>query len=199
MVVAKSRSISLPPGVENSGIPQELVSAASAKAEVSQNDTAALTPTPRTLLPAFPLPATGIASHEIPAVIAPRRKAATGPIADSALATSQEKIESLHPHVLLAPQRVIYPALPDRGNLSPAREILVKAIVNAEGKVSDVQVPGQAPSVAAAVANTVKRWRYRPYVVNGQSLEVETHMVFTVLSEDAMSVRFLPPGANPAR
>ena len=74
----------------------------------------------------------------------------------------------------------------------------VKAVIRG-GKVSDVQVPGQAPSVAAAVANTVKRWRYRPYVVNGQSLEVETHMVFTVLSEDAMSVRFLPPGANPAR
>src|SRR5438067_6978029 len=154
MVETKCRTISQPPRLENIGIPQKLVSAASAKAEVSQNDTAALMPTPRTLLPVFPLPPTRIASHKIPAVIAPSRKAATGPIADSALATSQEKIESLHPHVLLAPQRVIYPALPDRGNLSPAREISVKAIVNAEGKVSDVQVPGRAPRAPAATATT---------------------------------------------
>src|SRR5438270_6744339 len=87
--------------------------------------------------------------------------------------------------VFLAPRNVIYPSIPISG--SPAgekRSILVKAIVNTRGTVDHVQVPGGGPNLAAAIAKTVRQWRYQPYVLNGQPVAVETRMVFTVLGPD---------------
>jgi len=78
------------------------------------------------------------------------------------------------------------------------KQILVKALVNASGTVDDVQVPGQAAAVAITVAKTVRQWRYQPYLLNGQPVEVETHMIFTVLGPDTITVRFLPAVENPA-
>ena len=101
--------------------------------------------------------------------------------------------------VFLAPRNVIYPSIPISG--SPAGEkksILVKAIVNTRGTVDHVQVPGEGPSLAAAIAKTVRQWRYQPYVRNGQPVAVETRMVFTVLGPDAITVRFLPAGEKDA-
>ena len=101
--------------------------------------------------------------------------------------------------VFLAPQSIIYPAIPVSA-MSPdqKKQILVKAIVNTDGMVDDVQVPGQSASVATAIVKTVKQWRYQPYLLNGQPVEVETRMIFTVLGPDAITVRFLPAGENPA-
>ena len=94
--------------------------------------------------------------------------------------------------VFLAPRSVIYPSLPNSGSSDNGkRQILVKALVNANGTVDDVQVPGQSPSLATAVAKTVRQWRYEPYLLNGQAVEVETRMIFTVLAPDAITVRFL--------
>ena len=101
--------------------------------------------------------------------------------------------------VFLAPQSIIYPAIPVSA-VSPdqKKQILVKAIVNTDGTVEDVQVPGQPPGIATAIAKTVKQWRYQPYLLNGQPVEVETRMIFTVLGPDALTVRFLPAGEDPA-
>lgn len=101
--------------------------------------------------------------------------------------------------VFLAPRNVIYPSLPNSGLPDNGKkQILVKALVNANGTVDDVQVPGQSPILATAVAKTVRQWRYQPYVLNGQPVEVETRMIFTVLGPDAITVRFLPAGEDPA-
>jgi len=107
--------------------------------------------------------------------------------------------ESTRLRVFLAPRTVIYPAIPTSGAIvDEKKHILVKAIVNPEGTVDEVQVPGQVPSLARAIDKTVKQWRYQPYVLNGQPVAVETHMIFTVLGPDAITVRFLPAGESPA-
>jgi hypothetical protein len=118
----------------------------------------------------------------------------------SALPNAEQRFENTRPQVLLAPRRVIYPVLPASTRLKETNgSILVKTIVNSDGTVNQVLVPGQDRSVAAAVVKTVQQWRYRPYLFNGQAVEVETHMVFTVLGEDAISVRFLPPETSLAK
>jgi Gram-negative bacterial TonB protein C-terminal len=104
-----------------------------------------------------------------------------------------------HIRVFLAPRTVVYPSLPNSASAGNGKkQILVKAIVNADGMVDDVQVPGQSPGIATAIAKTVKQWRYQPYLLNGQPVEVETRMIFTVLGPDAITVRFLPAGEDPA-
>lgn len=107
--------------------------------------------------------------------------------------------ETAHLQVFLAPRSVIYPTVPSSGTSDDRRQdIFVKAVVNTHGTVDDVQVRGQTPALANAIAKTVRQWRYQPYVVNGQPVAVETHMVFTVLGPDAITVRFLPPGESAA-
>jgi hypothetical protein len=118
-------------------------------------------------------------------------------VARSASSSSgvQSRPEIARASVLLAPRRVIYPVLPISGQSGEAnRQILVRAIINAQGTVAQVLVPGQDPRLTAAVTKAVKQWQYRPYLLNGQPAEVETLMMFTVLGQDTISVRFLPPG-----
>jgi periplasmic protein TonB len=114
---------------------------------------------------------------------------------NSASFTANAGPESTRLRVFLAPRSVIYPAIPTSGDPGGNKKhILVKAIVNADGTVDDVQIPGEGSSLARAISMTVKQWRYRPYLLNGQPVEVETHMIFTVLGPDAITVRFLSPG-----
>jgi hypothetical protein len=111
--------------------------------------------------------------------------------------TVQSRPETARASVLLAPRRVIYPVLPISGQSGEAnRQILVRAIINIQGTVAEVLVPGQDPRLTAAVTKAVKQWQYRPYLLNGQPAEVETLMMFTVLGQDTISVRFLPPGKS---
>ena len=95
--------------------------------------------------------------------------------------------------VSLAPHTVIYPSIPGSGvSANGKKQILVKALINSQGVVDDVEVPGETPKLAAAIARTVRKWHYEPYFLNGQAVDVETRMVFTVLGPDAITVRFLP-------
>jgi hypothetical protein len=113
--------------------------------------------------------------------------------ADGAVSDAKPVPHNSRLRVFLAPRRVIYPAIPSSGISTDYREdILVKALVSANGTVDDVQVPGRTLSLASAISTTVKQWRYQPYLLNGQPVEVETQMIFTVLGPDAITVRFLP-------
>jgi len=118
---------------------------------------------------------------------------------DGTNSKSGETATSSRLRVYLAPRRVIYPSIPNSGfSANGNKQILVKALINAEGVVDDVQVPGEAPNLAATIAKTVRKWQYQPYLLNGQAVEVETRMIFTVLGPDAITVRFLPANENPA-
>ena len=79
------------------------------------------------------------------------------------------------------------------------RQIFVRAIISLRrGKCGGGGGAGQDRRLTAAVTKAVKQWQYRPYLLNGQPAEVETLMMFTVLGQDTISVRFLPPGKTTA-
>ena len=142
---------------------------------------------------ALQLPRTISSSPDRAKVIPPPRVAA-----DKALSNGTVDLDS-RPRVFLAPRNVVYPSIPDSGlSGNEKKQIYVKAFVNGEGLVDDVQVPGQASSLATAIAKTVRKWRYEPYRLNGRPVEVETRMIFTVLGPDAITVRFLPASENVA-
>lgn len=128
----------------------------------------------------------GLNSRTVP-VLEPR-SSSTGVQTNSA---------TVRPNVVMAPRSVIYPVLPMLRQPGEAnRQVLVRAVIDAHGTVTEVIVPGQDPRLTAAVTKAVKQWQYRPYLLNGQPAEVETLMMFTVLGQDAISVRFLPPGTT---
>jgi protein TonB len=57
--------------------------------------------------------------------------------------------------------------------------VLVKAIISREGTITELQVVKGHPILVPAAIEAVKQWRYRPYLLNGAPVEVETYITVT--------------------
>ena len=63
-------------------------------------------------------------------------------------------------------------------------EVVLRAVINREGNVQDLQVLRGHPMLVQAALDAVRQWRYRPYYLNGEPVEVETHVTVNfVLAE----------------
>jgi periplasmic protein TonB len=54
--------------------------------------------------------------------------------------------------------------------------VLLKVTINKEGKVYKTELISGHPSLAPAAIEAVQRWTYRPYVLNGVPVDVETQV-----------------------
>jgi TonB family protein len=54
--------------------------------------------------------------------------------------------------------------------------VLMTVIVDKEGNVSNIQLISGHPILAPAAIDAVKQWKYRPYLLNGAPVEVETQV-----------------------
>jgi protein TonB len=54
--------------------------------------------------------------------------------------------------------------------------VLLKAIIGKDGGIRELQVVSGHPMLAPAAVEAVKQWRYRPYLLNGEAVEVETNI-----------------------
>lgn len=63
-------------------------------------------------------------------------------------------------------------------------EVVLKAIINTNGDIQDLQLVSGHPMLVPAAIAAVKQWRYKPYLLNGQPVEVETTItvIFTLSS-----------------
>lgn len=52
--------------------------------------------------------------------------------------------------------------------------VVLKAIIGKEGTIQDLQLVSGHPMLVPAAIEAVRQWRYRPYLLNGQPVEVET-------------------------
>jgi TonB family protein len=52
--------------------------------------------------------------------------------------------------------------------------VLLGAIISKEGTIKDLRVISRGPLFNEAAIDAVKQWRYRPYLLNGEPVEVET-------------------------
>jgi TonB family protein len=67
------------------------------------------------------------------------------------------------------------PAYPDVAKADRIQgPVVVKAIISKAGTVQDVQVLQGDPLLRNAAAEAIYKWRYRPYLINGQPVEVAT-------------------------
>jgi len=66
----------------------------------------------------------------------------------------------------------IYPPLARQARIQGT--VVLRIIINKSGEVRDVSVISGHPMLAPAAVDAVRQWRYQPYEVDGQSVEVET-------------------------
>ncbi|HEY1464677.1 MAG TPA: energy transducer TonB [Terriglobales bacterium] len=56
-------------------------------------------------------------------------------------------------------------------------EIVMRAVISRTGTIENLQVISGSPFLSRAAIDAVRQWRYRPYELNGQPVEVETQIV----------------------
>jgi periplasmic protein TonB len=55
-------------------------------------------------------------------------------------------------------------------------QVVLRAMISREGTIEKLQVLSGHPMLVQAAVDAVRQWRYRPYVLNGEPVEVETEV-----------------------
>jgi len=65
-----------------------------------------------------------------------------------------------------------YPPLARQARVQGA--VNLEAVISTDGTISNLKVTGGHPMLVGAAVEAVKQWRYKPYLLNGVPVEVET-------------------------
>lgn len=68
----------------------------------------------------------------------------------------------------------IYPPLARTARIQGA--VVLEAVIGKDGTMQRLQVISGHPMLAPAAVEAVRQWRYRPYILNGEAIEVETQI-----------------------
>jgi periplasmic protein TonB len=74
-----------------------------------------------------------------------------------------------------------YPKMALAARVSGA--VLLKAVISKTGEIRELQVVSGHALLIQAALDAVKQWRYRPYLLNGEAVEVETNITVTFRME----------------
>jgi TonB family protein len=74
--------------------------------------------------------------------------------------------------LLEAPVAPIYPPIAKAAHVQGV--VVLHAILSKTGDVEDLQLISGPPMLVAAAMDAVRRWQYRPYLLNGEPIEVDT-------------------------
>jgi periplasmic protein TonB len=67
-----------------------------------------------------------------------------------------------------------YPDLARRSHIQG--EVVLAAIIGRDGRIENLHVVSGHPWLAQAAIEAVRQWRYRPYLLNAEAVEVETQL-----------------------
>jgi protein TonB len=59
--------------------------------------------------------------------------------------------------------------------------VLLRAIISRTGTIENLQTISGHPMLVGAAIDAVRQWRYRPYILNGDPVEVETQVTVKFL------------------
>jgi protein TonB len=80
---------------------------------------------------------------------------------------------------LLHKVQPIYPPIARQARVQGAVEL--RAIISKNGTIENLVVVRGHPMLSAAAIEAVRQWRYRPYLLNGEPIEVETEITVNFL------------------
>jgi len=74
----------------------------------------------------------------------------------------------------------VYPAIAKAARVSGV--VVLQATISKTGTIENLKVISGPPMLQGAATDAVRSWRYRPYLLNGDPVEVETtvNVVFTL-------------------
>jgi periplasmic protein TonB len=72
-----------------------------------------------------------------------------------------------------------YPALARSARIQGS--VVLRAVISRGGTIENLQVLSGHPLLVKAAMDAVRQWRYRPYILNGEPVEVETQVTVNFL------------------
>lgn len=75
----------------------------------------------------------------------------------------------------------VYPRMAILANMQG--EVKLHALIARDGTIQSLSVSSGSPMLAQAALDAVRQWRYRPYILNGQAVEVETFITVNFRKE----------------
>jgi TonB family protein len=70
------------------------------------------------------------------------------------------------------------PAYPENARIARIQgSVVLKALIDKDGNIEDLTLISGHPMLAPAAIEAVKQWKYKPYLLNGQPVKVETQIV----------------------
>ena len=67
-----------------------------------------------------------------------------------------------------------YPILAQQAHIQG--QVVLRAIIDKDGDIQELQVVSGHPMLVPVALEAVKEWHYRPFLLNGQPVEVETQI-----------------------
>jgi protein TonB len=114
------------------------------------------------------IPGQGILGGTGPALPPPPKAAAPARIKQGGNVTAASIITQTKP---------LYPALARQARIQG--NVVLHAIIDKEGKVAELQVISGHPLLVQSALDAVKQWRYKPTLLNGDPVEVDTTITVT--------------------
>lgn len=112
----------------------------------------------------------------------PDSSAQTSVLQDSAATTSNGSSESFPKMVRVSSAIAdglkvhdVQPVYPREARVNHLQgEVILQATIGKDGRIHDLEVMRGHPVLAEAAKGAVEQWRYKPYLLNGNPVEVET-------------------------
>lgn len=84
------------------------------------------------------------------------------------------RMTSLDPAMLIHRVDPVYPNLPKQ--IHKEGRVELRAIIATDGSIKSLEVVGGDPMFYQSALDAVSQWRYKPTILNGQPLEIDTHI-----------------------
>ena len=91
-----------------------------------------------------------------------------------AVATRAIRASSLLEGNLIRRVQPVYP--PPARSMRVQGSVVLSAVISKQGTIENLQVLSGHPLLVSAAIEAVKQWRYRPYILNNEPVEVETQI-----------------------
>jgi len=69
----------------------------------------------------------------------------------------------------------VYPPLARQARISGT--VVLRAVISKDGSIENLALVSGHPMLAPAAIDAVKQWKYRPYLLNGEPVEVDTEVL----------------------
>lgn len=92
------------------------------------------------------------------------------PVPHAAVARVSKSMESM----LIRQVKPVYPPIAIAGRIQGV--VILQAVISRQGAIEQLQLVSGHPMLVNAAMEAVRQWRYRPYVLNGDPVEVDTRI-----------------------